>query len=401
MSLFNLSSHRRARLPAAAFAGLLAVLAVLGQPGSAGAAEFILEGGFFYGPGPIEPDAALPTGRLVNVEFDRHAFDGHTDFANDGSPEARFSDGETLINQNISAGEITLGDGRETVLLAAVGGGPNQGRETYTMDRRYNMIWRVDLALDPGFAEGIIRVDDFVLTTGVVQIPPSLQTAAGNPGGYDRAGSLESGDYLAGRLGDFDQDGNLDGVVVAAPNVPLASNLLPGAPVGNQRGFKTDVELPAHLACELALRGLVNFAEPVAETIASDDIDELTKLLADMDERLRVARDNMERALLVGKWSDQPLKKRGFELTWRVDALQMLVFISESALSGYPHPTGKVPSSVKDATGRLFAQLGGTVEAVAELNAETGDTLPDPAAEESEIRQAWAQPPVQVARVGR
>lgn len=356
---------------------LLAALFLL-VPGNVQAAEFVLEGGYFYGPGPIEPDASLPTGKLANVVFDRHTFRGYTDFANDGSPEARFSDGETLINQNIEAGEITLGDGRETVLLAAVGGGPNHGRELYHLDDDYNMIWRVDLALDPGFAEGIIRVDDFVLTTGLVQIPLSLQTNAGNPGGYDRAGSLESGDYLAGRLGDFDQDGHLDGVVVAAPNVPLASNLLPGAPVGNQRGFKTDVELPPHLACELALRGLENFAQPMADTIAKHDLEELGRLLDDLDSRLRVARRNMERALLLGAWSKQPLKQQGFELTWRIDALQMLVFIADSILSGYEHPTGRVPASVQDATRRFFAQLGATIPSVAALNAETGDTLPEP-----------------------
>ena len=49
------------------------------------------------------------------------------------------------------------------------------------------MVWLVDLALDPGFDQGIIRVDDFILTTGVVRIKESTQTQRKQPGGYDQA----------------------------------------------------------------------------------------------------------------------------------------------------------------------------------------------------------------------
>ena len=42
-------------------------------------------------------------------------------------------------------------------------------------------------------------------------MPPSLQTQMGLPGGIDRAGSLPVGAKIHGRLGDFNNDGYLDG----------------------------------------------------------------------------------------------------------------------------------------------------------------------------------------------
>lgn len=341
-------------------------------------AEIRLIGGYFYGPGPIVPDSLLPDGKLVNVEFDRKTFRGRTEFANDGSKTAVFSDGKTRINQNIDAGVIKLGDGKESVLLAAVDGGPHKGAEVYYLDDSYNMIWRVDLALDPGFDQGIIRVDDFELTTGIVQIPPSIQTQKGYPEGYDQAGSLRSGQYLAGRLGDFDGDGYLDGAIAAGPNVPLASNMLPGAPVGNHRGFKTDVEVPAHLAAELTLRGIANFRRPVEDTLERGDLAELGRLLKDIDERLLAGRENMERALMKGAWKDKALRPEGHDLTWRVDALMILNFIPRAWVDGYRSSAAKPSFGTKDAARRLFKQLDQLIVRVAELNKKTGDTLPAP-----------------------
>lgn len=365
-----------ARTPVHVCAAALAALCLSGVP-RASAAEFMLRGGHFFGPGPIEPDAALPDGKLVNIRFDRTRFEGECAFRNDESPEARFSDGRTRVNQNIDAGLIRLGDGRETVRLAAVDGGPNQGHEYYYLDDDYNLVWRVDLALDPGFDQGIIRVDNFELTTGVVQVPPSIQSQRNEPGGYDQAGSLKSGRYLAGRVGDFDNDGRMDGVLVAAPNVPMEANLLPGAPVGNQRGFETDVELPAHLACELALRGLKNFEAPLQETVARPDLAEFRRLQDDVGQRLQSARRNMESALLTGRWKDQALKADGFELTWRVDALVMLNFMASAFTSDtYKYPSGKPPAGAVDANRRFFEQLEHLVARVAAMNAKTGDTLP-------------------------
>lgn len=353
------------------------LLTGLGAAHETPAAEFTLRGGHFFGPGPIEPDAALPDGKLVNIRFDRARMEGVCEFKNDDSPAGRFSDGRTRINQNIDAGLIKLGDGRETVRLAAVDGGPNQGHEYYYLDDHYNLVWRVDLALDPGFDQGIIRVDNFHLTTGVVQIPPSMQSQRREPGGYDQAGSLKSGRYLAGRVGDFDGDGRLDGVLVAAPNVPMEAGLLPGAPVGNQRGFETDVELPAHLAAELALRGIKNFQAPLQETVARPDLVEFRRLIEDVGQRLHAARRNMETALLRGRWKEQALRPEGMELTWRIDALELLQFMTAAFTNEiYKYPNGRPPAGAVDALTRFFEQLDHLLTRVAAQNAKTGDTLP-------------------------
>jgi hypothetical protein len=63
----------------------------------------------------------------------------------------------------------------------------------------------------------------------------------GIEGGVDLAGSLRPGDKLRGRLGDFDEDGVLDGAIVVAGNIPLDSIFMPGAPYALVRYFETDV----------------------------------------------------------------------------------------------------------------------------------------------------------------
>ena len=223
---------------------ILLLLVAVGAIGCAGISKpstplytFHLTGGSFFGPGPIVPDTSLPDGRLININFDPRELRGYAAFFNDGRQESKLSDGKTRINQNIDAGRLNIGGGFQTVLLVAVEGGPNRGTEQYYLDEDYRFVWRVDLALDPGFEEGIIRVDDFILHTGVTRIAPSLQTRNNLAGGYDQAGSLKTGQLLLGRVGDFDQNGFIDGILVAAPNVPMVADLLPGAPVGNRRGF--------------------------------------------------------------------------------------------------------------------------------------------------------------------
>lgn len=338
--------------------------------------EFKLVGGHFFGPGPIEPDTALPVGYLRNIRFDSKRFYGYAEFENDGSQKAFLSDGKTEINQNIDAGVLDIGGGSNTVLLVAVKGGPNKGREYYRLGDDYSLNWTVDLALDPGFAEGVISVDNFTLTTGLIQIAESMQTQSGMPGGYDQAGSLISGQYLAGRVGDFDQNGYMDGIVVAAPQVPLESNMLPGSPVGNQRGFHTDVPLPPHLACELTLRGIAQFEKPLSALMADGKVDEVIKLLKDIESRVDAAQRNMDRALIGGPWSPPDIKQQGFSVSDRMETVKTLNFISLSMIENYPVYGGKFSNSSKDAVNKMFQQLDGLIDKVGKVNEKTDHKLP-------------------------
>jgi hypothetical protein len=326
---------------------------VLAMPAPATANKdhhFRLHGGFFYGPGPVKPDTALPDGDIAGIAFDVAQWRGTASFK---PADKLLSDGTTRVNANIDAGRLVIGENKQakTFWLTAVDGGPHQGTETYTFDDSLNFVWQVDLALDPGFAEGIIRVDNFKLTTGWVQVPRSVQSTNGIPGGYDRAGSLPSGSFLVGRVGDFDRDGYLDGVLVASASVPLESDMLPGAPVGNLRGFVTDIPVEPLTAAEMTLAGVQNMQPVIDQLMAAGDLPKLKDMLADIGDRIDAASLNCEDAFLKG---DRARKDALQEIRWRIDAARKLFFIPWAFLSHYEYPAGKPSESIQDSTRRGF-----------------------------------------------
>jgi hypothetical protein len=371
--------------PAAALLGLrascvgVAVLLttwglVQGSQSRAGLYTFELHGGYFFGPGPIVPNTVLPDGRLTNIHFDLRSWRGYCEFHNDGRPDSKLSDARTRINQNIDAGHLLIGGGTSPILLAAVDGGPHQGREEYALDEHYRLVWRVDIALDSGFPEGIIRLNDFVLTTGVARIARSQQSARGEPGGYDQAGTLSSGTFIAGRLGDFDQDGFMDGVLVAAPNVPLAADMLPGAPVGNQRGFRTNLPLEPWLSLELVLRGVEELQAPIETLLAEGDFGQTARLVADMRDRTRAAGVNMGRAEADTGWSNSQTRDA-------VRALHVTLGVYESAVEDLARriqseSVAADRDSLREGGRRAFEPLAAAIAQVAAINDRSSATLP-------------------------
>ena len=344
--------NRRRMVLAALAAGLAAGLA----PGAARAGDdhhIHLHGGFFFGPGPIKPDTALPDGDIGGITFDTATWSGQARFRPGDTP---LSDGRTHVNANINAGRLGIGENNsaKTFWLTAVEGGPNHGTEQYAFDDTLTFVWHVDLALDPGFAEGIIRVDNFRLTTGWVQVPRSLQSVQGIPGGYDRAGSLPSGAFLVGRVGDFDRDGFLDGVLVASANVPLQADMLPGAPVGNQRGFTSDIPVDPLTAAAMTLAGIDTLRPVIDQLMAAGELAKLTSLFADIGERIDAASLNCEDAFIHG---DRQRKEALQAVRWRIEAARKLFFIPWAFLSSYQFPTGKPSDSVRDAARRGFAVI--------------------------------------------
>jgi hypothetical protein len=347
---------------------------VQGAQTRAGLYTFELRGGYFFGPGPIVPNTVLPEGRLTNIHFDLRSWRGYCEFHNDGRPNSKLSDAQTRINQNIDAGHLLIGGGTSPILLAAVDGGPHHGREEYALDEHYRLVWRVDIALDSGFPEGIIRLNDFVLTTGVARIARSQQSVRGEPGGYDQAGTLSSGTFIAGRLGDFDQDGFLDGVLVAAPNVPLAADMLPGAPVGNQRGFRTNLPLEPWLSLELVLRGVLQLQAPIETLLAEGDLGQTAQLVADMRDRTRAANANMERAEADTRWSNTQTRDA-------IKALQVTLGAYESAVEDlarrFQSESSKTDgNSLREAGRRAFEPLAVAIAQVAAINDRSSATLP-------------------------
>jgi hypothetical protein len=357
-------------LPALLLSFLLGCAASPAGGGSDEVYMFQLTGGFFFGPGPIVPDTSLPDGRISNVHFDRAHFRGFAEFRNDDSAQSKLSNGRTRINQNIEAGRLMIGGGTSPIMLTAVDGGPHSGREIYYLDTDYRFVWRVDLALDPGFDEGIIRIDDFVLHTGVVRIAPSLQTKGGLPGGYDQAGTLSTGRYLVGRVGDFDQDGFLDGVLVAAPNVPLGSDMLPGAPVGNRRGFKTNIPIAPHLSAELVLRSLRHLRQPLAETVARNDAADYLALMREVSEQLGAASANLQHAS-AGQAGLAPVR----EAARRLAALPLNHAGAGQRSDEQSAARPPIPQDASAAVHALFQEVDAVIESLASLNAQAGLNL--------------------------
>ena len=314
---------------------------------------FQLHDGYFYGPGPIVPDTALPDGEIRGIRFDWKTLRGEAAYDETGG--VLLSDGETRTNGNIDAGALQIGnqDNGKAFWLYAVHGGPLNGRETYHFDDQYHMVWTVDLALDPGFPEGIVRVNGFTLTTGRADVPYSLQTERGMPGGYDKAGTLDSGKTLIGRVGDFDLNGLLDGVLVASANVPMQADLLSGAPVGNLRGFSTDIKVEPLFAMELAIHGVAAMRETVEATLTGGKIAELTDWLKEVNARLAAARANYEQAFV-----SFPAERRHElkEIGWRLEAIRQMTTIPLAFLTTYDYPTGNAGESVTDAVQRVFAK---------------------------------------------
>jgi hypothetical protein len=268
-----------------------------------------LDSGTFHGPGAL-PDSPCAPGLLQHIEFARPLV-GETRFFSNGPaapnvPGGVEIDGETdgllsngkPFNEHAWGGISEVGGGALRLMTVVIGGGPNQGREIYTLDRDYHLQIRTDLAMDPGFPEGIVVRDNLRITTGLLWVPRALQSAAGAEGGQDRAGSLPSGVPKVGRLGDFDGDGYLDGTIAGTENVPLGHMFSPGAPVLLERHFTSDIPVRPFDAALLAVANVTSH-EPVWRAFVEQrglDTPAARYITAHVPEHLRALADAWESA---------------------------------------------------------------------------------------------------------
>lgn len=264
-------SAPRAVVRALAFACAVA----LALPGRGMAYEVNFLGGTVHGPGPM-PDTPLPQGRLTDIKLDDR-LSGVSEFFNNGDGEPHYP-GELEIeghftgklsngvpfNKHTYGGVVTIGQGAMRMLNTITSGGEMQGRETYELDDRLNLVMRGDLALDPGFPEGITVTPKVRITSGVLIVPPSRQTEAGLPGGQDLSGSLPSGVPVYGWLGDRDGDGFLGGRIVGIGRPALTYIFVPGAPLVIEREMKTSVPITREEAGILTFAGLANLSRILA-----------------------------------------------------------------------------------------------------------------------------------------
>jgi len=235
-----------------------------------------------YGPGPF-PDQKLKAAWIRNLKLDSF-LTGEVKGSNNRGDEPNVSgeilqgkiiDGmlsdKTLINEDIDMSNAVIMNGQFNLLLAAVFGGPNKGDTFFYHDDNYNWWIKDDIAIDPGFPAGIVKIDDFTFTTGPRVIPNSIQTESGYPGGTNKTGSLEAGRVALGRLGDENEDGLLDGIFNAIGRFPMESIFLPGAPFVQLFEFKSDIPISPLDAALLSLGSSRSYLSVLDEVQKKDE----------------------------------------------------------------------------------------------------------------------------------
>jgi hypothetical protein len=162
------------------------------------------------------------------------------------------------FNEHADGGVVDFGQGALRMLVTVASGGPNKGGEKYHLDERLNWRLKTDLALDPGYPEGLVISQNLDISSGALRVGPSRQTEAGLPGGFDYADSLPTNALIIGALGDSDDDGFLDGRIVGASRVPLKFIFVPGAPIVMSRTIVSDIPVTPKVSGILELAGVAN-----------------------------------------------------------------------------------------------------------------------------------------------
>lgn len=214
--------------------------------------ESFLGPGRFYGPGAYMEEQVLFPVVIKNMVFQNDR-DFITPFFNNGPAEPNIRaekafrgpvDGQLSngwrINENVDIYPSAIAG--TPVIIAVVDSGLHNGRQVSITSDNGEVVMTMDLAMDLGVGEkGVVRLP-FYGTTGSVVVPYSLQTQSGGRG-IDQAGEFKSGSVITGRIGDFNDNGWIDGTLVAAGTLPLESPFYPGQPYVIVRYFETDIQI--------------------------------------------------------------------------------------------------------------------------------------------------------------
>lgn len=289
------------------------------------AEDFILKGGAFYGPGDngvhVFPDGSLNNFVLTGP------LSGFIPLFNNGAEEpnvlgeklqtgaivdGELSDGK-LLNENMNNAFILRTtdpiNGPVDVLVASIEGGPFNGDTIFSPDQFGNLTIQSYVAFDPGIPE-LVAFNPIFLTTGAATIPLSLKTQMGLSGGHDQAGPFPSGKTLIGRLGDFDNDGFLDGEILLAGNSPMNLVVAEGDPVFLNRPFVSDLKIDPLDATSLTIASVVsNFSGPLFESgLGEKNVDLTLEYLADINVRIDAAIANMQQVILGSERRNAEMK---------------------------------------------------------------------------------------------
>lgn len=274
--------------------------------------RLVLDGGTFFGPGDAVYNDTGVTGinKFVDAEVRNIVLTGpligFIPFFNNGAEEPNViaeklqvngivdglvSDG-TLINENVDTGlrlnfnDPATGESADVMVVAVASEDSSGGSELILPDEKGNLTFNPSVVADPGDAS-LVAPFRVVFTTGAARVPLSLTSQEGLAGGIDNAGPLPSGHILIGRMGDFDQDGFLDGHLVLAGNAPKELIVGRGNPVAQIRPWSSDIPIPPLQAAALTLNGVVqNYPEPIIETLQYGMLGTTIQYLKDVDVNL-------------------------------------------------------------------------------------------------------------------
>jgi len=241
-----------------------------------------LNNGYFFGPGKaiyndtgIEGINRFPDAQVRNIIL-TGPLSGIIPFANNGGAEPNViaeelvesgvvdgmaSDG-TLINENadtalrLNYSHPETGESADVMVIAEMSDRPDGG-EPISPDSLGNLTFSPSVVADPGDPSLISRFN-VVFTTGAAEVPISKKTELGLEGGIDRAGPFHAGKVLVGRLGDYDRDGFLDGILVLAATSPMDLIVARGDPIAQIRPWISDIPVDPGQAAFLTLSGLLN-----------------------------------------------------------------------------------------------------------------------------------------------
>jgi hypothetical protein len=267
-----------------------------------------LTSGTLFGPGPLV-DQPLKPGKLAKLQLGS-ALNGYIPAFNNRGAEPNLP-GEVLqgktvdgllsdgaeANENVDVGFVALMNGQFKLFLSAVQDGPSKGVIHFFLDDGWHWTIYDDIAIDPGFPVGVIKIQNFTWSTSPRLLPYSRQTEAKAPAGVDQSGSIKSGEAVPGRLGDDNFDGKLDGLFNAIGQFPYDSVILPGSPFSQIRVFETDIPVTSAQATWLTLANALSHLR-LSLDLKEKHPDIAASLRKTFAERVDFARRHAEKASL-------------------------------------------------------------------------------------------------------
>lgn len=315
----------------------LSVLITIAANNTLAATLFLESDGRFFGPGNAifsETGTSIKKFRdaqVRNITF-IGPFTGFIPMFNNGAEAPNVTaeilqdgliDGLTsngiLINENINTAlhldisDPATGESANIMAVAVASEETEDGSELVYPDEKGNITFNPTVYADPGQADLVRKLPAIVFTTGSARVPLSVKSQRGEFGGVDNAGPLSSGHVLIGRVGDFDHDGFLDGILVLAGNAPEDLIVGRGNPLAQIRPWHSDIPISPAEAVGLTLNNIVqNYPQPLQEVLEHGNFAAAVGYLGAIDESLASALESVRLVLLSGqldRQSTRSLKK--------------------------------------------------------------------------------------------